>query len=409
MAKNKKKKNKTNKTNKPNKQRDIKDFFSMKEVLVITVMAIIFGWFMGSIITSKTAKVNESEDIKKFTNVYNHIANNYYKKVDRKKLVESAINGMLNDLDDPYTSYMDEEETDSFNRIMDGEYKGVGVSIVKYKEDIIIIGAFKGSPAQVAGIKAGDIILEIDGKSFKNKDADDVIKEVQNKKEIEIKIKRKEEEKTFKIKVKKVEIPSVSSEVIEKNGEKVGVISISVFALNTSTQFKKELQSLEKKNIKSYILDLRSNPGGYLTEATNILSEFMDSSHVIYQIKTKKRTEKFYSEGKKNKNYKVVVLLDENSASASEVVAAALKESYGATIVGKKSYGKGTVQRTAKITGGGTIKYTIENWLTPKGNYINKKGIEPSVEVDLNEDYYDEPTNDNDNQLQKALELITKK
>ena len=275
---------------KKKKKKDLKDYFSIKEVLVITVLAIIFGWFMGSIVTSKTSKVNESEDMKKLNSVYNYIVNGYYKKVDRSKLIEEAINGMLNYLDDPYTSYMDEEETESFDKVMNGEYKGIGVSIVEYKDEIIIIGTFKGSPAYQAWLKAGDVILEIDGKSFKGKETEEVIKLVKKKDEVEIKVRRKEEEKTFKVKVKKVEIPSVSSEIIEKNGKKVGVISISVFALNTSKQFSDELKKLEKKKIDSYIIDLRSNPGGYLTEATNIISQFMDSSHVIYQIRTNKET-----------------------------------------------------------------------------------------------------------------------
>ena len=135
----------------------------------------------------------------------------------------------------------------------------------------------------------------------------------------------------------------------------------------------------------------------------------MNNTHVIYQIKNKDKATKYYSKGNKTRKNKVIVLIDENSASASEVVAAALKESYGATIVGKKSYGKGTVQQTADLVGGGSIKYTTENWLTPKGEYINKNGIEPNISVDLDEEYFDNPTDDNDNQLQTALDEITKK
>ncbi len=385
-----------------------RDLFSLKEVLVITVFAIAFGWFIGSIVTSKTINVNDSKEIKKFNNVYNHIVTNYYKKVDKNKLIEASIDGMLKYLDDPNTVYMNQEETESFNQVMSGEYKGVGVSIIKYKDDIYILTVFKNSPADKAGLKIGDVILEVDGNSVKGKEAADVVKLIKNKKEVSIKVKRKEEEIKVSVKPQRVEIPSVSSEVLEKNNKKVGLINISVFALNTSSQFKKELRELENKKIDSYIIDLRSNSGGYLGQATSIISQFMDNKKVIYQIKTNNRTVKYYSEGKITKKYKVVILIDENSASASEVVAAAFKESYNAEVVGKKSYGKGTVQQTASIAGGGSIKYTIENWLTPKGEYIDKKGIEPTIEVDLNEDYFTSPTYDNDNQLQKALEVITK-
>lgn len=403
----KKKNTKQNKIKKRTNNTE-KEFFSLREVLIITILAIVFGWLMGSIVTSKTANLTDSQDFKKLRNVYNHIVNNYYKKVDRTKLIEASIDGMLEYLDDPNTIYMDEKETESFNQVMSGEYKGVGVSIVKYNDDIYIIDVFKNSPADKAGLKVGDIITEFNGKDIKGLEVDEVAKLTKNKKEVKIKIKRKQEQKELNIKLEKVVMPSVSSEILEKNGKKVGLINISVFASNTSSQFKKELRDLEKKNIDSYIIDVRSNSGGYLSEATNILSEFMDSKNVIYQIKTNNKTTKYYSKGKITKKYKVVVLIDENSASASEVVAAALKESYNAEVVGKKSYGKGTVQQTSDLAGGGTIKYTVENWLTPKGNYIDKKGIEPTVEVDLNEEYFNYPTKDNDTQLQKALDVITK-
>ena len=405
--KNKKIKKVANPENKAELHKE-KEMFSLKEVLTITILAIVFGWFMGSIVTSKTANVSNSIEMEKLHTVYNRIVNNYYKKVDKNKLIEASIGGMLNSLDDPYTIYMNEEETESFNEVMSGEYKGIGVSIVKYKEDIIIIGVFKNSPADKKGLKIGDVILEVDGKTTKDKQTEDVVKLIKNKKEVKIKIKRKEEEKEIVVAPEKIVIPSVDSKVIEKEGKKVGLIVISVFASNTSSQFKKQLNNLEKQDITSYVIDLRGNSGGYLSEATNILSEFMDSSHIIYQIKNNSKTIKYYSKGNNTKKYKIAVLIDENSASASEVVAAAFKESYKAEIVGKKSYGKGTVQQTTQLQGGSSIKYTIENWLTPSGKYIDKNGIEPTIEVDLNEEYYSNPTEENDSQLQKAIDTIIK-
>lgn len=396
------------KQKKKNNKKKNKELFNMTEVLVITILAIIFGWFMGTIVNNKSASQKDSEEIQQLHDVYNTIVSNYYKKIDKKELIEASINGMLDYLDDPYTSYMNEKDTETFNQVMDGEYKGVGISIVKYKEDIIIAGVFKDSPASKVGIKMGDIITEINGKSVKDKEPEDVVNIVKKEKKVELKIKREEEEKTFTMEPKKVVLKSVSSEVIEKNDKKVGVISISIFAANTSDQFKKEFKKLENKKIDSYIIDLRGNYGGYLIEATNILSEFMDSKHIIYQIKDSSKTTKYYADGNITKKYKVVILIDENSASASEVVAAAFKDSYKAEIVGKKSYGKGTVQQVADLKGGGSIKYTTQTWLTPKGQFINGNGIEPTVEVDLDEDYYDNPTNENDTQLQKALEVITK-
>ena len=400
-------KNKKNIKSKKRKRTE-KDYFSTTEVLIITIIALVVGILSGTIVSVKSFEKTNSKEVKEFTTAYNTVVANYYKKVNKKKLIEAAINGMFDYIGDPHSVYMDEKETESFNQTMDGSYKGIGASIQETDEGIKIVGIFDKSPAKKAGLKEEDFILEVNGTKTEGKSADETVKLIKKKDTATLKIKRKEEELTYKIKLDVVDIPSVESEIIEKDGKKVGVIRLSVFAKNTGSQFNKELASVEKEGIDALVIDVRGNVGGYLDQATEIISNFMDSSHVIYQVEKKGKKTKYYSEGKETKKYKIAVLVNGGSASASEILAAAMKESYKAEIIGTKTYGKGTVQTTTKLETGSSIKYTIESWLTPNGTSINDKGIDPTIEVELDEAYYDDPTNENDNQLQRALEEITK-
>ena len=175
--------------------------------------------------------------------------------------------------------------------------------------------------------------------------------------------------------------------------------------MNTDTQFKTKLKELEKDGIDSLIIDLRGNSGGHLTAVENMISEFLDKDKVIYQMETKSKIKKYYSKGNKTKIYPIVLLVDNDSASASEMMTAALKESYGATIVGMTTYGKGTVQEL-QDSNESQYKITTKKWLTPNGNWINEVGIKPDYEMELDEKYFLEPTDAHDNQLQKAIEIL---
>ena len=224
--------------------------------------------------------------------------------------------------------------------------------------------------------------------------------------EFNITYKRGDNEKTVQLKVDTIEIQSVSSKVINKDNKKIGYIRTTIFANNTYEQFKKELDKLEDEGIDGLVIDLRGNSGGHLSSAEQIISLFLDSSHPIYQIKSKESKNIYYSTGKETKNYKISILIDGNSASASEVVTSALAEQYGAKTVGKKSYGKGTVQELQTLSDGDQYKLTTKSWLTSKGKVIDGKGIEPDYDVTLSDEYLENPTDENDDQLQKAIEVI---
>lgn len=393
--------------------------FNYAEVIVIMIITLILGGVIGSFINYiTTSKKPEKEivstvpnDLREFVNTYNNIMNDYYEEVNKEELLEAGINGMLEYLGDDYSVYMDQETSNNFNEQVEGKYTGIGVEIIQESEDRIYISrVFENSPASKAGLKQGDVFIKVDGEDVTGKTAADISSLIKGSKtgKVEVVVKRGEEEKTFTLTLKQVEIESVTSKIFEKNGKKIGYLELSIFASNTHTQFEKKLLELEGKNIDSLIIDVRDNSGGYLSTVTDIASLFMNKSKVIYQLDTKGVVEQIYSKTNTSRKYDIAVLINRNSASASEILAAALQESYGATVVGTNSFGKGTVQKAYQLESGATVKYTIQKWLTPNGNWVNEVGVKPDVEVNLENDYYLNPSDDTDNQLQKAIEELSK-
>lgn len=382
--------------------------FKTKEVVFLLLITAIISLIMGGIVTyNVTLKgTNVDSELAEFIKNYDYITNNYYGDVDKNELIDSAISGMLNTLDKNST-YVGSDD-DNFSIYLEGSYEGTGIQVYNDENNnIVIYSVFDDTSASKAGLKAGDVIIRLNDKDTTNMSIADFSSLVKKQKgKFKITYKRDDEEKTVSLKVSKVDLKSVYSETIEKNDKKIGYIQMSIFANNTYEQFKKALSNLENENMNGLIIDLRSNSGGHLSSAEEIISLFLDSSHPIYQIKTKDSLNTYYSLGKETKKYKIVILIDKNSASASEVVTSALAEQYGAVTVGEKSYGKGTVQELQSLNDGEQYKLTTKSWLTSKGKVIDGKGIEPDYKVSLDEKYYDEPSFDNDNQLQKAIKLI---
>ena len=396
-----------------------KSGFNYAEVIVIMIITLILGAVIGSFVTyiSDNKEIEKEiikevpDELEEFVETYNNIINDYYLEVDHDELLEAGINGMLEFLGDDYSVYMDQETSNDFNEQVEGKYTGIGVEIIQELEgNVYISRVFDNSPAALAGLQAGDIFVKVAGKDVTGMGAADISSLIKgsNTKNIDVVVKRGEELKTFTLTLKEVEIESVNSKVFEKNGKKIGYLELTIFASNTYTQFERKLLELEGKDIDSLIIDVRDNSGGYLSTVTNIASLFMDKSKIIYQLDTKGVVDKIYSNSNASRDYDIAVLINGNSASASEILAAALQESYGATVVGTNSFGKGTVQKAYQLESGATVKYTIQKWLTPDGNWINETGITPDVEVNLDGNYYQNPNDENDNQLQKALEELSK-
>lgn len=391
-----------------------KESYSFDEVFSITIFSLLLGVLACfSVLTILNKGKNYfvlSKELAKFVDAYDAIVNNYYKEVDKDKLVESAINGMVSSIGDEYTSYSDKDVTDNFNEAVNGKYMGIGALIMKSENDLVIYKVFEDSPSYRAGLKDGDIILKLDDKDTKDMSVNDIASIVKNdgNKEVKLLVKRGEENLDITIVKDMVELPVVSGKVINHNDKKIGYISLSIFSSVASEQFNKELVKLEKEGISGLVIDVRGNSGGYLTTVTDIVSYFLKKGDIIYKLEVNDKVTVRKDKTKESRDYPVAVLIDKNSASASEILASSIKESYNGYVVGTNSYGKGTVQQTLVLSDGSMIKYTIEKWLTPLGNWINDEGVIPTNYVELSSEYLNNPVFENDNQLNKALELVGK-
>ena len=391
-----------------------KESYSFDEVFSITIFSLLLGVLACfSVLTILNKGKNYfvlSKELAKFVDAYDAIVNNYYKEVDKDKLVESAINGMVSSIGDEYTSYSDKDVTDNFNETVNGKYMGIGALIMKNEKDLVIYKVFEDSPSYRAGLKDGDIILKLDDKDTKDMSVNDIASIVKNddNKEVKLLVKRGEENLDITIVKDMVELPVVSGKVINHNDKKIGYISLSIFSSVASEQFNKQLVKLEKEGISGLVIDVRGNSGGYLTTVTDIVSYFLKKGDIIYKLEVNDKVTVRKDKTKESRDYPVAVLIDKNSASASEILASSIKESYNGYVVGTNSYGKGTVQQTLVLSDGSMIKYTIEKWLTPLGNWINEEGVVPTNYVELSSEYLNNPVFENDNQLNKALELVSK-
>lgn len=398
-----------------NERKKYIDKFSIKEVVVLLVITAFVSLITGFAVANrllKDSKVikeeNLSENLETFVKNYNYIIDNYYGEYDEQKLLDAALAGVLDALGDPHTVYIDESSVDNFNIQLKGNYTGLGIEIYNSDNEIIISKVFANSPAAKAGLQADDHILKIndqDVTGMKTKEFASIIKTDQNN--FKLLIKRNDEVKEINVEKQDVIIDSVSSKTYNKDGKNIGYLEISIFADNTYSQFKEKLEELEKSGIDSLIIDVRNNTGGHLTSVENIISLFLDSSHIIYKMEDSSGVKEYYSTGKETKKYPIIVLTNSSSASASEILTAALKEEYGAKSVGKKTYGKGSAQELRTLPDGTQYKITTHKWLTPKGNSIDGVGIDVDRDIELSEQYLKNPIEDNDNQLQEALKMLS--
>ena len=376
-------------------------------LIIIVVTVIVSSVFTGMILNFqyrnnlaylKNDKIS-SEYITEFIDIYTEVVDNFYEEVDQEGMINSAIDGMLGYLEDNYSIHLNKDETNQLSQTLDGKYKGIG--ILAY--GVTVIEVYKDSPAEKAGIKANDIILEINGNKLDNTNSDKITEYLKGDKENTVKVKRGKEELTFSVKMDDVYLTSTTHSIIENKNKRIGYIALSSFTANSAADFQESLIELEKeKKIDSLIIDLRSNTGGYLNSASNIANIFLEKGKVIYSLDNKDGKVTYKDETNQSMSIKVVVLVNQNSASASEVLAAALKDSYGATIVGMTTFGKGTVQTTMKH-GDTMIKYTSAKWLRPNGECVDGIGIKPDYEVEVeikNNTIYDK-------QLDKAIELLS--
>jgi carboxyl-terminal processing protease len=345
------------------------------------------------------------DGLEKIGKAYKIISSQYVEDVDEQKLIEGAIQGMINTLKDPYSVYMNKETAEKFSESLDSSFEGIGAEVSMVDGKVTIVAPFKDSPAEKAGLKPNDQIISVNGESVEGLDLYEAVLKIRGKKgtKVRLEILRPGVKEVLKIDVVRDEIPieTVHADVKKYHGKNVGYIEITSFSENTAQDFKKKLDELEKKNIDGLVLDVRGNPGGYLQSVEEILKELVPKDKPYVQIEDRNgEKQRFFSPLSKKKDYPISVLIDRGSASASEILAAALKEAGGYEIVGEKSFGKGTVQQALPMGDGSTIKLTLYKWLTPDGNWIHKKGVEPTVEAKQPEYYYANPI-----QVEKELKF----
>ncbi|MHC9532676.1 S41 family peptidase [Dellaglioa sp. L3N] len=329
-----------------------------------------------------------NSDLTKIESVYSTLNNSYYKNISKKKLINGAINGMVDATGDKFTSYLGKADATDLNSTITSKFVGIGAEVKLNKKNIQIVSAIKGTPAKKAGLKTDDIIQKIDGKSIYGDSLDKAVSKIRGKKGTTVKLTIKRDSSTFNVSIKRDDIPvkTVYSNLSKKN-KKVGYIQISTFSENTSKEVKAAVKSLRTKGATSFVLDVRDNPGGLMDQALTIGSMFLKDGKTIMQVKAKTGDPQVYKAGKKyDSGFKVtektVVMINKDSASASEILAAALNQSGHDKLIGSTSYGKGTVQTISTFTDKTELKVTIAKWLTPDGSWINKKGIKPTVSAD---------------------------
>ena len=386
--------------------------FSFSEVIIIMIIAIMFGFLLGNIINFTVVdKKSNDKDLKELVSTYNNIIDNYYKDVNKEELIDAGIQGMINYLDDPYATYFSDDASKKFNDELSGTYEGIGIQIRLDGDKVVITDVFDDSPAKDVGLKKNDIILKIDDNSVNGKTLNEVVSMISiknSKSKVKVTVERDGDQVDFSLSKGKIETPNVVSKMYENNGKKIGYLKIEVFSLNTYKQFNNALKELEKNSIDGLVIDVRDNPGGYLSQVKDVLSLFLSKKQVLYQLQTKNVREKVYgSRSTIKRKYPVSVIINEESASASEILASAFKESYGSHIIGVNSFGKGTVQSASDLSSGDTIKYTVQKWLTPKGNWINEKGVVPTDRCENVLKEGEVLTGDNDVMLKKAIEIVS--
>ena len=385
--------------------------FSIFEVVIIIFISIVFGMIVGYVLTytrSPLGSVKSNSKLSEIISTYNSIKDNYYKEIDEDTLVNAAVSGMIGSLDDNYSNYMDSSTTDSFNESVEGSFVGIGITIMYDGEYNKIIAVDDKGPSNKI-LKVDDLIVKVSGKDVRGIYGDDLKKLIRGKvgTAVKIKVLRNNKYLTFSIKRTNIEIETVKSNYFDVESKRIGYLDVDVISSNTYKQFNKNLKRLENKNIDSLIIDLRDNPGGHLSQTKEILSMFFNKKTVLYQLKDKDTKKKIYSSSNETRSYPIVILVNDGSASASEIITSCFMKNYNnIKVVGTTTYGKGTVQQSHQLSTGTSIKDTVQEWLTSNGKSINEKGIKPDEELLMNSEYYSNPTYNTDNQLQKAIEIL---
>lgn len=382
---------------------------------LLLVLAILMVGFTGGVLFLLSSGngedgINNLSVLKKLMVLENYVEYYYLDDIDNDDLEAGIYRGFMSGLNDPYSTYYTKEEYEQFTEADSGEYTGIGVTVMKDNDTgyVVIEEVQKDAPAYNAGLLKGDILMKVDGTDTGTITLQETVNLIKKGKNKEVVLEINRDGEAFEVTVEKtsVEIESVTWEMKKGN---IGYISVSQFIENTDEKFIKAVDELEEQGMNSLIIDLRDNGGGLLDTCINMVSRIIPKDKLIVYTEDKngKRVE-YNSNSDEELNIPIVVLVNGNSASASEIMTGCLKDYNAATIVGSTTYGKGIVQNIIRLTDGSAIKLTVSKYYTPKGNYIHEVGIEPDVTVEMDTDEWEEAREDEtkDTQMQKAYEIL---
>lgn len=379
-------------------------------IVLLLIVCIAEGIMLKVFVFSNDDGIANSYKMKQLKTIIDEY---YLDEVDEEEITEYTYKGMVAGLDDPYSVYYTKEEYESVQEYSEGVFSGVGIVLTQDTETnaITVVKPMKDGPAAKAGIKAGDILTKVEGEEIAaDEELTSVVSKVKGKEgtKVTLTFLRDGKEKDYILKRQEIQNPTVEYEMLENQ---VGYIKITEFNEVTVEQFDEALGDLNEKGMKKLVLDLRDNPGGLLSAVTDIADMILPTGMIVYTEDKNGDRSEYEAKTEECVEQPIAVLINENSASASEILAGAIQDYDAGTIVGTTSYGKGIVQNIFQMGDGSAVKLTISNYYTPKGRNIHKKGIEPDVEVELKETLKDqtEIKKSEDNQLQKALEVLEKK
>lgn len=357
-------------------------------------------------------KANSAYMTAKMSLVKTKLENTYLRDMNEDDMIEGAIKGYVSGVGDKYTQYLTKEDMQALMEATTGNYVGIGVYMVTSSEvnGVVIVGVIEGSPAEQAGIQVGDVITKVDDADYIGKKSEDVSNAIKGQEgtNVKVTVMRDSKEIDFNITRKSIKVKTVESEVIENN---IGYIKISSFDVGTGNEFKENYNKIKNQNIKGLIIDLRNNGGGVVAEALSIADTMVEKGKTLL-ITTDKDGKEKIDKASENPiiDVPVVILVNENTASASEILSGTLRDDCGYKIIGTNTYGKGVIQSIFTFKDGTGIKVTTNEYFSPNHNVINDVGIKPDVEVELDKEWkgYSTVPAENDKQLQKAIEELNK-
>ncbi|MDP1845239.1 MAG: S41 family peptidase [Candidatus Moranbacteria bacterium] len=397
--------------------------FKVFVVVILVCVSFFSGVFYAKYKSTKTARTPaldnlilkshdksqpENVDFSLFWEAWNLLNEKYVdkSKLDQTKMIYGAISGMIKALGDPFSSFMDPAESQQFSDDLQGTFDGIGVEIGMKNDVLTVIAPLEGTPADKAGLRAGDKIIKIGDTITSDMSIDEAVGKIRGPKDTEISltILREKDNNPKEIKIMRGTI-NVKSVRVEFKDQGIAIIKISKFGDDTTSEMNKAANQILGNKSRGIILDLRNNPGGYLESAVDVSSKFIPEGNVVVSEEDRNSEKIDYKArgGDILEGIPVVVLVNSGSASASEITAGALHDNLGSLLIGKKTFGKGSVQQLEKLSGGSNLRVTVARWLTPNGEYIMEKGISPEIEVDFTEDDYN---NNRDPQLDKAIETL---